>query len=858
MPDATPNAIKDPALSVSALVAAGRHAEAAARARALGDLQRAAELYERIWEFGHAAACAREVGDLPRALRNAVDARDEGTIAALVRALEEQGPDGHRAAMEIFAARRRFGDAGRHAEALDELATAVEHYRNAHQELDAARLLERMGRDREAGRLLERLVELSAPGHERARARLRLGHLLLRRMQYEAAARHLQEAVREQADTRQEARHALILALSGMGLRDAARDVLVDARADDPALPADLESFLRQERERRPALADAPAATAAAPASAADTPPGGDSRDVQMVGGRYRLDSLLGAGSTGRVYLAFDEVTDRQVAIKLFTLSRSHGAYERFVREARVTSALRHANLIEVYGFSADHGYLAMEYMAGGSLARRLSSAREGAGEPVSPMNGPAVRRLALDVLGGLEIAHQRGVIHRDVKPANIFFDARGTAKLGDFGVAHLLDLGQTQTGGLIGTLAYMSPEQITGADLTIAADLYALGVTLYQTLTGRLPFLGPDFVAQHLGETPPPPSSVAQISPAWDEVLDRALAKNPGERHDSVDAMRRQLLAMPLEERPRALILPRAGRARVASAAAADRSAADLDLSALLEPVAPAAPVADAGSGATAASEAADADDARYRFETPLGHTGISQLSRALDTVLNRSVIIERYEPGCLDEAAAQRLYALARGGSPFLQWALAHDRETSVVVFEAPAGAPLSEVLAERSLAPRDAVRLLMRLARAVAPLHERGAAHGALSETTVLLDEQDNPTLLVSGLGPVSADDPPNPRQDVDAIARLVARAAGMVPPAEPTAAGPAAPGDHGAAAHTGAAALVDLLAPDLDAARRAALLPLADADSGEALYTFAEALEIAILTTPANVSGPAAAR
>src|SRR5690606_3187921 len=134
-----------------------------------------------------------------------------------------------------------------------------------------------------------------------------------------------------------------------------------------------------------------------------------------------------------------------------------------------------------------------------------------------------------LDVLAGLELIHQRGVIHRDVKPDNIFFDARGTAKLGDFGVAHLLDLGQTQTGGLIGTLAYVAPEQITGAPLTITADLYALGVTLFEALTGRLPFLGPDFVAQHLGETPPAPSTLAsEVAASWDPIVARLLEKDP------------------------------------------------------------------------------------------------------------------------------------------------------------------------------------------------------------------------------------------------------------------------------------------------------------------------------------------
>src|SRR5690606_10669846 len=163
---------------------------------------------------------------------------------------------------------------------------------------------------------------------------------------------------------------------------------------------------------------------------------------------------------------------------------------------------------------SADFGYLVMEYMIGGSLDRRID-------RRLGP--GP-VRRLAADLLSGLERAHRRGVIHRDIKPANVFFDARGSAKRGDFGVAHLLDLGQTQTGGLIGTLAYMAPEQITGAPLTIAADLYALGVTLYEALVGRLPLLGPDFVAQHLGEIPPLASSVAAqgiaIAPGWDAIL--------------------------------------------------------------------------------------------------------------------------------------------------------------------------------------------------------------------------------------------------------------------------------------------------------------------------------------------------
>src|SRR5262249_38992427 len=141
---------------------------------------------------------------------------------------------------------------------------------------------------------------------------------------------------------------------------------------------------------------------------------------------------------------------------------------------------------------------------------------------------------------------------------ANVFFDARGTAKLGDFGVAHLVDLGQTQTGGLIGTLAYMSPEQITGASISVAADLYALGVTLFEAITGRLPFLGPDFVAQHLGEPPPAASAAGEgVAAGWDPILAGLLVKNPQDRTATLADLRRQLEQLDLGGQPR--IGPRA-----------------------------------------------------------------------------------------------------------------------------------------------------------------------------------------------------------------------------------------------------------------------------------------------------------
>jgi eukaryotic-like serine/threonine-protein kinase len=756
---------------VAALVAAGRYGEAAAAARAAGQPERAAALYERIWEFGQAAACAREAGDLGRALRNALDAGDEPQAAELTALLDGAGDEGRRAALEALVGRRRFARAGELAEALGLTDQAIDYYRRGGRDLDAGRLLEGIGRDREAARLYERVLDLGIDGPDEARARLRLGLLLARRMKHDDAARHLQQAA-DHESTRHEARRALVVELAALGLRDAARDALLAARADEPELPVDLDRFLREHRGEVVA------------------PDGGDD-DAEIIAGRYRLEKLLGAGGAGRVFRARDEVSGRAVALKMYTRTQARGdqAYERFVREARIASSLRHPNLVEVYEVSADQGFMVMEIMVGGSLADRL------AGEP---MTIPAIRRVVLDVLAGLELAHQRGVIHRDLKPANIFFDARGTAKLGDFGVAHLLDMGATQTGGLIGTLAYMSPEQITGAPLTIAADLYALGVTLFEALTGRLPFLGPDFVAQHLGDEPPAPSAVAEnLAPAWDPIVARLLAKNPDDRYDAIETLRRDLSAIDLGSaaEPKPLVLPRAS----------------------------AAPAA-ASSSTSIPVQNGDTEEAapRYQFETTIGQSSNSRLARALDSWLNRSVIIERFEPGSVDEAVAARLQTLARGGGPFVQRALAFDRTTGVAVFEAPSGTPFAEAFAAEPPGPRDAARLLKRLARAVAPLHEVGAAHGVITEKTVLVDTACIPTILASGLGAITAE--PTAAGDIDAIVRLLARAISAPPSTE---------------------GLLDTLAPDLRPQERAAILALDAPRTGEDLYTFADAVEIALL-------------
>ncbi|MBA3391205.1 MAG: protein kinase [Deltaproteobacteria bacterium] len=748
----------EPAISsVDELLAAGRHLDAARAASELGDHGRAADLYEKLWDFRSALGAARAAGDLARALRYAIEIDDTLQIHELLTALGET-PEGARASLDVLAKMRRHAMAAEIAERIGDISRAIDHYTRAHDEINAARLLEKDGRDREAGRLLERALDLAAV-HEKAPLQLALGRILARRGAYPEAARLLQGA-RDNEALRKEAQRHLVAVLAAMGLRDGARDTLLELRAQDPEIPADLDSYLRAWRDE-----------------VTERKVGG--RDREIIAGRYRIDRLLGAGASGRVFLATDEVAGRSVAIKMFFAAGARGgaAYERFVREARLASTLRHPSLVEVYDVSVERGFLVMEYLPGGSLQQRLAIP-DGSGR-LPPVQ---VRRMVLDIIGGLEAAHHRGVVHRDVKPANIFFDARGTAKLGDFGVAHLVDLGQTQTGGLIGTLAYMSPEQITGAPISIAADLYSVGVTLFEAVTGRLPFLGPDFVAQHLGEPAPAPSTVAaDVALGWDPILEGLLVKNPRERTPTLGDLRRQLETLDLGSRSVIGLRPRR----------------------------------DSRPHSIAQLAAEDEVKLRYQFETPLGATPISQLARAVDTVLDRSVVIERFDTSDEATRALERARMLGRAQSPYVQRALGLDWNARSAVFEAPSGASFAD--APPQLPGAEVVRLLKRLARAAAAIHEVGGSHGAIGPRTVVLDDGAVPTVMAAGLGPVNE---ATQADDVAAIIALVAQIAECDPS-------------------------FDVLVRELADEVGAAVPTYAPPFDGESLYTAADALDIAVL-------------
>jgi serine/threonine protein kinase len=247
----------------------------------------------------------------------------------------------------------------------------------------------------------------------------------------------------------------------------------------------------------------------------------------RIVADRYDLERLLGAGGMSQVWCAFDRRLERRVALKLLA---PQADTVRFEREAYAVASLAHQNIVQLYdhGEDASQPYIVLEFLSGGSLEQRLT--RD------APLGDVETGAIALDVAAGLAHAHENGIVHRDLKPANVLFDAEGRAKLADFGIARFASGGGTVTeqGTLIGTAAYMSPEQAAGEAATAASDVYSFGVILYRMLTGRLPFEAADpLELAALHRTAPSPVSLNRSGapPALEATTLAALAKSPADR---------------------------------------------------------------------------------------------------------------------------------------------------------------------------------------------------------------------------------------------------------------------------------------------------------------------------------------
>ncbi len=254
--------------------------------------------------------------------------------------------------------------------------------------------------------------------------------------------------------------------------------------------------------------------------------------------GRYEITRVLGQGAMGVVYAATDPVLSRTVAIKTILRSQmldptvAADSSARFIREAQAVARLTHPNIVTVFDFGeqGDVAYIVMEFILGRELKDYFDE-----DEFFDLPKAVAVMCELLDALG---YAHAKGVVHRDVKPANVMIDEQGRVKLTDFGVARLADsnLDRTLAGTMVGTLSYMSPEQIQGLAVGSRADLFAAGIILYQFLTRTRPFPGPgQWTMQHqiVNESPKPPSLANRAIPAaFDAVVARAMAKDPQQRY--------------------------------------------------------------------------------------------------------------------------------------------------------------------------------------------------------------------------------------------------------------------------------------------------------------------------------------
>jgi serine/threonine-protein kinase len=260
----------------------------------------------------------------------------------------------------------------------------------------------------------------------------------------------------------------------------------------------------------------------------------------QKVGDRYTLIERIGSGGMADVWSADDSMLGREVALKFLheRFNQDQQFVERFRREARAAAGLQHPNVVSVYDRGEHEGrhWIAMEHVQGASLKDLITRG----------LSIDEAIEIVRQILAGAKFAHERGIVHRDMKPHNVLVDGEGRARVTDFGIARAGASEMTQTGSVLGTAQYLSPEQAQGFDVKATSDLYSIGVILYEALTGRVPFEADTAVAialKQVSERPRKPSELnPKVSPALDAVTLKALAKDPADRFQTADEFIRAL----------------------------------------------------------------------------------------------------------------------------------------------------------------------------------------------------------------------------------------------------------------------------------------------------------------------------
>ena len=264
--------------------------------------------------------------------------------------------------------------------------------------------------------------------------------------------------------------------------------------------------------------------------------------DQPMVNGRYRVERSVGRGGMAEVFLAHDTLLDRPVALKvLFPEYATDPAFvERFRREAQAAAGLQHPHIVAVYDWGKVNNtyFIAMEYVSGKTLAEILADRKQ--------LTHTQAADIARDVASALAFAHDNGVVHRDIKPGNILVRSDGVVKVADFGIARAMDSSTdqalTQTGLVMGTASYLSPEQAQGAQPDPRSDLYSLGVVMYEMVGGRPPYVGENSLSiayQHVHSVPEPLKTLNQFVPLeFEAVVAKCMAKSADKRYQSGQAL--------------------------------------------------------------------------------------------------------------------------------------------------------------------------------------------------------------------------------------------------------------------------------------------------------------------------------
>ncbi|HEU4534007.1 MAG TPA: protein kinase [Polyangiaceae bacterium] len=599
---------------VDELVAQERLREAAELSARHGDVARALDLFERAALFAEAASCALALGQGGRALALAAFAGDD---ALLERAAALVGPAEGGRVGEGLEARRLWKAAALAFERGGLLARAAEAWSKAGDARRAGACFEEAGDATGAARVLS-AAHRQRPGD--APVALALGTLLARGGRFEAAARVLQTVGgdRPEAD---EARALLAHVLERLGLREASASL--------------------------------------GPAPAVELTPLGGGGGARVLFGRYTVERSVASTPSSRVFAARDRLNDAPVAIKVLHAGAlglaGRDAVARFEREAKALASLRHPHVVPLLAFVPEGPAAIMPWMAGGSLAERLRG---------GPLRPDLAAEVVAAVLEALVEAHRLGVLHRDVKPSNVLFDEAGAAYLADFGAAHVSDSSATVTAGLLGSLAYMAPEQRAGRPATRRSDVYGVGALLFESLTGAPP-------ADAAAPAARPSEAHDDLDARHDAFLARLLAADPAARPEGAREALEELRALPW----RALTPARPPRARPASTPPPDRSPRILP-----------------------------------------GPEGAHW-----DATLERPLLVLEATPPRLALARA-----FARADHPALAAIYRLDAQAGALWVEAPPGAPLAAL--GRPLAPREAARLGAALAALHAAGAAHGAVDGA----------------------------------------------------------------------------------------------------------------------------------